>query len=1004
MTAAIDRDAALAGRGAHPGRPGAAAQRRLPGRPRAARRAAAGPGARRPAARAARHRAGPGGGGRLAPARRRRAAVPAVAAGPRARRHVRLPGARGRGAAAGRHRHVHLRARAGARLRAVHRRAQHRAAGRGGLDRGLGRVPGRAAGPGQRAGRPTPTRSASLRGGPRRVPAPARPPPASPPVDADRRRAAGRGRGHRARDGTRSSSAGSCAPGSAVRVDGGTALVTGPAGAFAVAVDRAPSRCCSTAASRPVAAGFGSHRRRAGADLPGGRGPAGPGQHGLEPRRGRAIRRERHEAGRAAGQRRSGRGARRAPPRDRPDRGAGPHRGLGDLPGHRSGRSPRWPRSSLLAKARARPDLVRQVVRKAQAEGIAATAQAVRGRLASDVPLGYSAAGVVARGRRRRRRDRAGQLVATGGAGKASHAEFQAVPGLLCAVVPDAVPAQDAAFATLASIPLHALRLSGVGPGRQGRGARPRADRPARGAAGDGLRLRRGRDRPRRVRQGDRGQVAASWPWTSRVTRPRSRSCAWSRGRGADAVLVCAADSSAGPMSRAPALCRDRAAVVMVGDVGMPPQPDPVLRAGDLPAVRPLLRPGPVRAVLRGVGGRLPGRAGALDRGPEPGGRARPARRGAACRCPTWSPSRSASTARMRPTGCWRSGPSRAWRSASPIPAAADRGRAGPAAACAPSPAADRAEPGVGWIGAGAFSTGTLLPAFREAGFERFVAVATASGVSARRAAERHGFEKAVTGADAVIDDPDVSVVVIATPHDTHAELARQALAAGRDVWCEKPLALTCDDLDEVEKAWRGSGRQLTLGFNRRWAPAVLAAQRALAEVTAPKLVVYRIAAGRVPGRPLVSRPAPGRAPARRGVPFRRHSRRRSRAPTSRTRRACWAGTRPAGTTASRWRCGSRTARSPSIAYGSTPPVAGKERIEVLAGSHQVVIDDFRSVLVDGRSGGRAARTRATAPTPPRSGRRCRAARTCRPRRCWAPCAPPSRPPTGRGHHDGASG
>jgi predicted dehydrogenase len=153
----------------------------------------------------------------------------------------------------------------------------------------------------------------------------------------------------------------------------------------------------------------------------------------------------------------------------------------------------------------------------------------------------------------------------------------------------------------------------------------------------------------------------------------------------------------------------------------------------------------------------------------------------------------------------------------------------------------------VGWIGAGAFSTGTLLPAFREAGFERFVAVATASGVSARRAAERHGFEKAVSGAAAVIDDPDVSVVVIATPHEVHAELARQALSAGRDVWCEKPLALTGDDLDEVEKAWRDSGRQLALGFNRRWAPAVQAARRVLAEVKGPKLIVYRIAAGRVP-------------------------------------------------------------------------------------------------------------------------------------------------------------
>ncbi len=121
--------------------------------------------------------------------------------------------------------------------------------------------------------------------------------------------------------------------------------------------------------------------------------------------------------------------------------------------------------SSLLAKARARPDLVRQVVRKARIEGIAATAQAVRGRLAEDLSLGYSAAGVVIEVGTAVTGIGVGQLVATGGAGRASHAEFQAVPGLLCAAVPDGVPAQDAAFTTVASIALHALRLADAGPG-----------------------------------------------------------------------------------------------------------------------------------------------------------------------------------------------------------------------------------------------------------------------------------------------------------------------------------------------------------------------------------------------------------------------------------------------------------------------------------------------------------------------------------------------------------
>ena len=93
--------------------------------------------------------------------------------------------------------------------------------------------------------------------------------------------------------------------------------------------------------------------------------------------------------------------------------------------------------SSLLAKARARPDLVRQVVRKARAEGLAATTQAVKSKLASDVPLGYSAAGLVIEVGPAVDGIAVGQLVATGGAGLANHAEFQAVPGLLCAVVPD---------------------------------------------------------------------------------------------------------------------------------------------------------------------------------------------------------------------------------------------------------------------------------------------------------------------------------------------------------------------------------------------------------------------------------------------------------------------------------------------------------------------------------------------------------------------------------------
>ena len=603
-------------------------------------------------------------------------------------------------------------------------------------------------------------------------------------------------------------------------------------------------------------------------------------------------------------------------------------------------------RSSLLAKARARPDLVRQVVRKAQAEGIPATARAVRGRLTTDLPLGYSAAGMVVEVGAAVDGIAPGQLVATGGAGKACHAEFQAVPGLLCAVVPDGVPAQDAAFATLASIPLHALRLSGVGPGAKvvvlGLGLLGQL--AVRLAMASGCDVA-GIDPDGFARNAAAGAGVLALDESGDATT--SQVLHWSRGRGADAVLVCAADQSPEPMSRTPALCRDRAAVVMVGDVGMPPQRTPYYEREISLLFARSYGPGRYEPSYEAWGVDYP--AGQVrwteGRNQEAVLDLLAAGRLRVGELVTHSFGIEGADAAYRLLD-ERSEPRLAIRLTYPA-------AAGPAAAVPdqpvrlrPSPA-DRAQPGVGWIGAGAFSTGTLLPAFKDAGFERFVAVATASGVSALRAAERHGFEKAVSGAAAVIDDPDVSLVVIATPHDVHAELASRALTAGRDVWCEKPLALTCDALDEVEKAWRESGRQLTLGFNRRWSPAVLAARQALAEEPAPKLVVYRIAAGRVPnGHWYLDRRQGGRLLGE-VCHF-----------VDATQALVGADIEDAvgvlGVHGSPGNDGAAVALRfadgsvASIAYGSTPPVAGKERIEMLAGSRQVIIEDFRSVLVNG--------------------------------------------------------
>ena len=610
--------------------------------------------------------------------------------------------------------------------------------------------------------------------------------------------------------------------------------------------------------------------------------------------------------------------------------------------------------SNLLAKARARPDLVRQVVGKARAEGIAATRQAVRGRLEQDVPLGYSAAGLVIGVGGAVSGIRPGQLVATGGAGKANHAEFQAVPGLLCATVPEKVAVQDAAFTTVAAIALHGLRIAGAGPGSKvvvvGLGLIGQLAARLAMAAGCDVAGIDPVPHPRAI-----AAAAGVLALDEAGAETTEQVMAWSRGRGADAVLVCAAGPSPAAVMRVPELCRDRAAVVIVGDVGLqlnrapfyerelelrfarsygPGRYDPSYEAWgvDYPAGQVRWTEGRnFEAVLDLLAA---GRLCVADLVTHAFDitRAIDAYQLIAERTEPYLAVRLDYPGTAADPG----GPVRV-RAASAAPPAS----ATPAASVA-------AEPGVGWVGAGMFSTGTLLPALRAAGFNRLVAVGSAGGLSATRAAQRHGFEKAVAGADAVLADPDVTVAVIATPHDTHASLVVTALTTGRHVWCEKPAALTEDELDAVRAAWRDSGRVLAVGFNRRWSPAVAAARRVLAGVAASKLVVYRVAAGPVPANHWYhDRRQGGRllgevchfvdtAQALVGVPIE---------DVTALAGGGLSGPADDAVVALRFADGSLA----TIGYGSAAPSAGKERVEVHAGEHRIVIDDFRSVTADGK-------------------------------------------------------
>lgn len=138
----------------------------------------------------------------------------------------------------------------------------------------------------------------------------------------------------------------------------------------------------------------------------------------------------------------------------------------------------------------------------------------------------------------------------------------------------------------------------------------------------------------------------------------------------------------------------------------------------------------------------------------------------------------------------------------------------------------------------------------------RLVAVCTAHADTARKAAEQGGYERGVTDFRQVIDDPRVHIVHVCTPNTAHREACVAALAAGKHVYCDKPLAATLADAEAiVAAANRAPNSRHQMTFQYRFLPATLRAKELMAEGFVGRLFSYRAAylhAGYVePDRPI---------------------------------------------------------------------------------------------------------------------------------------------------------
>ena len=502
-------------------------------------------------------------------------------------------------------------------------------------------------------------------------------------------------------------------------------------------------------------------------------------------------------------------------------------------------------RAGWVDKARQQPEKVRQVLDKVRTDGPLATLKAVRGQLDRDLPLGYCNVGVVAAVGHEQTGFAVGDRVVSNG----PHAEVVAVARNLCAHIPDEVSDDAAAFTVLASIGLQGIRLAEptigesfvvIGLGLIGlitvqilraNGCRALAIDPdpaktalARSFGATTVELADGED-------------------------PIVAADAYARGRGVDGVLITATTKSNEPVSQAARMCRKRARIILIGVTGLQ------LNRSEFYEKELTFQ------VSCSYG---PGR---YDRAYEVEGHDYP------IGFVRWTEQRNfgavldmmaAGALNVEPLITHRFALTDAARAYELLASASepylgilldyeeqpdpDRlARKIPLASDVPVVTQEGTEPVIAMIGAGNYASRVLIPALAKAGAQ-FLGIASSGGQTAASLGRKFGFAEATSDAAALIADPRINTVVIATRHDSHARLVCDALAADKHVFVEKPLALSVSELDAIDAAWRALPAEqrplVMVGFNRRFAPYVLRMKSLLDSVTAPKTFIVTVNTG----------------------------------------------------------------------------------------------------------------------------------------------------------------
>jgi len=491
-------------------------------------------------------------------------------------------------------------------------------------------------------------------------------------------------------------------------------------------------------------------------------------------------------------------------------------------------------RSNLLQKARQQPDKVKQVLEKIKTDGLLPTMEAVFNRLEEPLPLGYCNVGNVIAVGEGVTEFVLGDRVASNG----HHAEFVCVPQNLVVKIPENVSDEEAAFTVIGSIGLQGIRLC----------------QPSLGEAivvvGLGLiglitaQLLRANGCMVIGVEFDEAKLNLAKQWGIHTINPSAGDdvvkvvSGLTNGLGADGVIITASNKSNDIISQAAQMSRKRGRIILVGVIGLelsraefyekeltfqvscsygPGRYDDNYEQKGQDYPLPFVRWTEKRnfsAVLQAIS------SGLID-------------------------VKSLIT-EIVPLEDYQN----VYGKISDSKAIASILTYGTSdystnVALFGKPNKQNTD-GLAIVGAGNFTKMTMLPALSKTR-ANLVSIVSNSGVSGTALAKKYKIALSTTDFDNILSDPSINTVVITTRHNLHAPMTIKALSAGKNVFVEKPLALSKDELNDILDAYQKYGGTLTVGFNRRFSPFVKKMKALLGSDNTPMNIVATMNAGSIP-------------------------------------------------------------------------------------------------------------------------------------------------------------